>query len=228
MKLSVQNLRIPLAACLFLAVALAGCNGSPPANEAAVDNQLSNSEETRHGQSNENREFQKLPIAKFAGKVTIDGKPPIKDGKLFVILTDPKHLDQHAIGQLPKVFAVCDADGQFAFGTYDLKNHNDGVVAGKYVVTFVQLHKFAPHASKGKRSVSAAASQRPRGKVQYVLPDGLKNLYSDPDTNATQPAFNLDLQPPGKDDYQFDLAVAGKNPVAKPAPHAVTYMVLLE
>ena len=148
-------------------------------------------------------------------------------GKLFVILTDPNHLDEHSRGTLPKLYAMCDADGHFAFGTYDLKHKNDGVVAGKYVVTFVQLHKFTPKgAAKQKSRRTPGGNGESGGYEKYTLPDGLKNLYSDPDHNAKRPEFVLNLQPPGKDDYHFDLTVAGKPPLAKPAPHAVTYMVL--
>lgn len=232
---AMQYLRIWLAACLFWSAMVVGCNGKqsdsqPSGRNRAGDGKQAGNDATQEAAVRfaQNREFQVLPVAKFAGRVTVDGRPPKKDGKLFVILTDPKHLDQNALGQLPKTYAVCDADGKFAFGTYDLKNRNDGAVAGKYVVTFVQLHKFTPRPAKGKRSGGPPPSERPRGRNRYALPDDLKNLYSDPDNNAKQPAFNLDLQPPGRDDYHFDLAVGDKNPVAKPAPHAVTYMVLGE
>ena len=140
-----------------------------------------------------------------------------------MILTDPNHLDEHARGTLPKLYTLCDADGHFAFGTYDLKHKNDGVVAGKYVVTFVQLHKFIPKSAKAKAPPKTPGRD---GYEKYSLPDDLKNLYSDPDHNAKSPDFLLDLQPPASDDYRFDLIVAGKNPLPKPAPHAVTYMVI--
>jgi hypothetical protein len=203
-------------ATVLLAATLAGCNAKPTTSaEQEADVKFDNNPKSRM-----------LPVAKFAGKVTVDGQPPKKDGKLFVILTDSKHLDEHASGQLPKLYAVCNAEGSFAFGTYDLKNGKDGVFTGKYVVTFVQLHKYSGSTTKAGRPVAPGSSRRPQTSVKYALPDDLKNLYSDPDTNVKDKRFKLDLQPPGKDDYQFNLAVIDKDPVAKAAPHAVTYMVL--
>ena len=46
----------------------------------------------------------------------------------------------------------------------------------------------------------------------FVGPDQLMNLYSDPDTNGQIPEFKIDHKPPGKKDYAFNLAVAGKEP----------------
>jgi hypothetical protein len=215
-----------LAVGLICAAAFAGCSGDRSGGEASARKQASNGDAAAAHNFDKNRDFQVRPVAKFAGRITVDGQPPKKDGKLFVILTDPNHLEENALGQLPKLYAVCDADGRFAFGTYDLKNRNDGVFVGKYVVTFVQLHKFPPAPPKAGRRGGPAPADGARGREKYALPDDLENLYSDPDRNSKESKFNLDLQPPGKDDYQFDLTVAGKAAV-KPAPHAVTYMVLV-
>jgi hypothetical protein len=228
-RFAVLPVTLRIVACLCGIAAAAGCNenqndqSSAGSNATAGGAQFDRSDNTGATNFDKNRIFQLLPVAKFAGQITIDGKPPTKGGKLFVILTDPSHLDEHARGTLPKFYAVCDADGHFAFGTYDLKNKSDGVVAGKYVVTFAQLHKFVPKSAKTK---GPSISERRGGYEKYNLPDDLKNLYSDPDRNAKSPAFLLNLQPPGKDDYRFDLVVAGKVPLPKPAPHAVTYMVI--
>jgi hypothetical protein len=220
-----------IAAGLCGVAAVVGCNDetdqrATAGNSPAALPQTGKAEKTGTPDFNRNRVFQVLPVAKFAGRVTIDGKPPREGGKLFVFLTDPEHLDENARGTLPKLYTVCDADGRFAFGTYDLKNKNDGVVAGKYVVTFAQLRRFIPKNPNAKAKTASAREKRPGGYEKYSLPDDLQNLYSDPDRNAKSPTFRLDLQPPGKDDYQFDLAVAGKAPLPKAAPHAVTYMVL--
>jgi hypothetical protein len=229
-RFALPAVTVRIVACLCGIAAVAGCNENPSAQPApgrsatAGDAQIEPADKTSPADFDRNRVFQVLPVAKFAGRITIDGKPPTGAGRLFVILTDPNHLDEHARGTLPKLYAMCDADGHFAFGTYDLKNKNDGVVAGKYVVTFVQLRKFVPKNAKSKGS---STPERARGGYEkYNLPDDLKNLYSDPDRNAKSPAFLLDLRPPGKDDYRFDLVVAGKEPLPKPAPHAVTYMVI--
>jgi hypothetical protein len=147
------------------------------------------------------------PVAKFAGHVSIDGQPPEKDTKLLVILNDPQHLEVPKDG--PKLRAVCDADGNFSFTTY-LKN--DGVPTGKYTVTFAQLHSptsKGPHLGRGGFS------------REYVGPDGLKNLYNDPEKNKSEAEFNIDVATPGKGDYDFNLSVAGKTGVS-PAQYAVT------
>jgi hypothetical protein len=190
----------------FLSVALAqGCG------------QSSNSGSSDDTAFLKNAEFPRERLAKFSGKVTVDGQPPKKDCKVFVILTDPQRLDENAHGMLPKYFAPCDAEGNFGFSTYD---RHDGVPVRKYVVTFVELHAFKQSsrpAGKGQKSGTPA----PSAGTAFAQPDELKNLYSDPDTNVKDSKFLLDLQPPGKDDYHFDLVVKGKEPVLKPAPHAV-------
>jgi hypothetical protein len=199
---------------------MAGCNGSQSANHPA------DRVGTDDSKFEKSRSFHLQPVSKFAGRVTVDGHALKKDTKLFVILTDARQLDENSHGGQPKLFTVCDDEGKFAFGTYDLKDRKDGVVAGKYVVTFVQLHKFVPPAAKRERPT--ASSTPARNLARYALPDDLKNLYSDPDKNVKDKNFNLDLVPPGKDDYHFDLTVAGKDSIAKPAPHAVTYLVLVQ
>jgi hypothetical protein len=136
---------------------------------------------------------------------------------VFVILTNPQHLDENAHSDRPKLYAGCDEQGHFAFGTYD---RDDGVVAGKYVVTFVELHVpgLAQVTTQGR--FKAPVGQVGARKA-YTGPDELKNLYNDPDKNQKEEKFSLDLQPPGKADYDFDLAVAGKD-TAAPGPNAVT------
>jgi hypothetical protein len=212
--------KILLATGLFVAAGLLGCNKGPSADPAAIDNVAATGPETGGGKFDTNREFHMLPVAKLAGRVTIDGQPPKKDCRLFLILTDPQHLDENAHGMLPKYFAACDADGNFGFNTY---SKHDGVFPGKYVLTFVELHVHKPSASSGGRNVKSLPASK-SVTVGYGQPDELKNLYSDPDSNFKDQRFNLYLKPPGKDDYRFDLVVAGKQPIAKPAPHAVQKM----
>jgi hypothetical protein len=215
-RLALRPVTFRLVACLGGMAAVAGCNNNRTEQPAAGGKTGAANFET-------NRVFHMLPVSKFSGRVTVDGKPPKEGPKLFVILTDANHLDENARGMMPKLYTICDADGHFAFGTYDLKDKNDGVFAGKYVVTFALLHKFIP---KSKKSKGPMVAEKRGGNEKYYLPDDLKNLYSDPDQNAKSPAFLLDLQPPGKDDYHFDLVVAGKDPRPKPGPHAVTYLVI--
>ncbi len=142
------------------------------------------------------------PTAKFAGTVTIDGRPPrdaIKNG-LRVLLYDPKN---PPTGNMPPLNAIVNhADGTFEFTTYSL---GDGAPLGSYIVLFVALK----HSLMGKQE-------------GYHQPDALRNLYNDPDKNATNPEFKVEVAPPGKSDYHFDLAIEGKDPVS-PSPKAITH-----
>jgi hypothetical protein len=111
------------------------------------------------------------------------------------MLYDPTKPDI-PIGRRP--LETVDSDGNFAFHTYD---RADGVPPGKYVVTFALL-----------------TYKKKRG---YLGPDQLKNQYNDPDQNAKIPEFNVDLQPPGKKDYEFNLTTPSGE--ATPAgPKALT------
>jgi hypothetical protein len=139
--------------------------------------------------------------AKFAGKVTIDGqKPALERGQsLVVILYDPQKPPPNR--QILPRSARCRPDGSFAFNTYGT---DDGAPIGNYIVLFAVLK---------------AAQGGFRG------PDRLMNLYNDPDKNDKIPEYHLDLKAPGKTDWSFDLAVAGKDPVTTPGPHAATGIV---
>lgn len=221
--------RIRLSALILIASAI-GCGSSqssspaPSAVKSASGASVAEAgaaSEHRGAQSwDDYRRFQARPLAKFAGRVLVDGKGPRKDCKLFVILTDPKHLDENVKGLPPKFFTVCHADGTFGFSTNE---KHDGVLPGKYIVTFVELHeRRIRRGNAGLKTKSTGGSTGDR--VSFVEPDELKNLYSDPDKNAANPKYSLDLQPPGRDDYSFDLNVSGQTPLAKAAPHAVKKM----
>jgi hypothetical protein len=219
--------RILLVASVFVAAGLSGCNSSPSADPAPTRKAAAGGSETGGSKFDTNREFKKLSLAKFAGRVTIDGQPPKPGCKVFLILNDPNHLDENAHGILPKWYEACDADGNFAFSVYD---KGDGAPAGKHVVTFLELHEPPAKSTSSKKSSTGKAGGALKGgggtgNQRYMQPDELKNLYSDPDINVKDQRFNLDLQPPGKDDYHFDLAVAGKT-AAKRAPHAVSTLII--
>jgi hypothetical protein len=64
----------------------------------------------------------------------------------------------------------------------------------------------------------AQLSHNPR--MSFFGPDGLNNLYNDPDVNSKKPEFLIDHQAPGKTDYTFNLSVAGETPPAAPGPKA--------
>jgi hypothetical protein len=172
---------------------------------------VQSAEQLQERQLREHPQF-RLPaaVAKFAGRVTVDGQPPKRNCRLFVILNDPKHLDQTADGGRPELFVACEPNGDFSFS-------HDGVVAGKYIVTFVELHRIAYRGSL----FGIRTSPFLPGPEAHRQPDELHNLYNDPDRNAKVEEYVLDLQPPGSSHYQFDLVVAGKKPVEKPGPNAV-------
>jgi hypothetical protein len=196
-----DRLPVRFAAWLVFAASVAGCNGNQSADQA-LERQIK-----------DNPQLKRDNIAKFAGKVTVDGQPPASDCKMFVILTNAQHLDENAHLRAPRHYAFCDSDGKFAFGTYDKA---DGVPVGKYVVTFAEFH--IPAARGMRRMVGVSGAH-------YTEPDELKNLYNDPDKNQADEKFNLDLQAPGKADYEFDLAVGSKEPAATPGPNAVTSII---
>jgi hypothetical protein len=176
---------------------------------------LQTAEQARQRQIHEHPQFE-LPsaVAKFAGRVTVDGKPPKRNCRLFVILNDPRHLEQTANGERPRLFVACESNGDFSFTTYQ---PHDGVVAGKYVVTFVELHRIF----YGPSTRAIRTSPLTPGPERYPQPDELHNLYNDPDKNAKIDEFVIDLQPPGSSHHNFALVVAGKKPVHRPGPNAV-------
>jgi hypothetical protein len=134
------------------------------------------------------------PVVKFSGKVTIDGQAPSVPARhvLVVILYSAKDMEP---GHETINDAVCDKEGHFEFTRY---SKGDGVPPGSYTVLFAELmHR--------------------RGS-QFTGSDQLKNLYNDPDTSP----FHVEITAPGKTDWDFNLEVAGKDPILTPGPHAVT------
>jgi hypothetical protein len=133
----------------------------------------------------------------LAGKITIDGhEPELRPGaRLFVMLHDRDSLDAR---KGPAFKTSCQPNGEFSFNTY---LQGDGVPPGKYVITIAQLHQ-------GFRQ-------------GYIGPDGLKNLYNDPEVNSKLPEFVIDHTRPGETNCSFDLQVVGRD-AAKPGSHAVT------
>jgi hypothetical protein len=109
----------------------------------------------------------------------------------LVMLWDPKKPDGGVF------HAICDSNGQFEFTSYE---RGDGVPPGQYVVLFAQ---FNPSRRLG----------------EFEPPDLLHNLYNDPDKNT--PEHQITVSAPGRDDYHFDLTVAGASP-ATPGPHSIT------
>src|ERR1700734_455566 len=111
-----------LTAVLLFAVSLPGCTRRKTDKEA-VDQFFT-----------DNPKAKRMEVARFAGRVTIDGLPPEKkpNTRLFILLADPAHFDR-----LPTRRTEVAEDGSFSFTTYLA---GDGVPVGKYVVEFAQLH----------------------------------------------------------------------------------------
>ena len=132
-------------------------------------------------------------VVKFSGTVTIDGQPPeIPDGHaLLLALCAP---NDPPPDKKPPRYAIVHKDGNFQFS-------EDGVVPGSYVVAFALLRRGKPGSFRG--------------------PDSLHNLYNDPEKNASLEGFALDLKSPGKPNANFNLTVAGQEPVASPGPKAL-------
>lgn len=152
--------------------------------------------QTLERQYKDNPQLKRAELAKFAGKVTVDGQPPVEGTVMLVMLNDPKMPSRR---NQPTQYTACAPDGTFEFST---SLRGDGTPAGSYIVTFVELH--------------------PQGNQGYFPPDELKNLYNDPDKNATKPEFHVELTPPGKTGCTFDLKVAGEHPVEQPGANATT------
>jgi hypothetical protein len=190
------------AGCLFATAVLAGC-------EKNQGYQYQTADQAMQEQLKQYPQFHKVNVAKFAGTVSVDGKPPAGNARVFIILNDPEHFDETAHGKGPTRYTNCDQQGHFSFSTYE---RDDGAPVGKFVITFVQLHG---------RPGGRAGNPR-HGPEQYYQPDELKNLYNDPNQNKNEAQFNVNVDSPGKTDYHFDLTVKGKTPVATPGPNALT------
>jgi hypothetical protein len=133
------------------------------------------------------------PVAKFSGIVTIDGQTPSLPPRYAVLLI--LYSDKDAKPGHETIYrTVCDKEGHFEFTRY---SKGDGVPPGTYTVLFEAL--------------------MPRSGSRFTGADQLKNLYNDPDKSP----FHVDITPPGKTDWDFNLEIAGKDPVS-PGPRAVT------
>ena len=141
---------------------------------------------------------QRVAVYPLAGRVTIDGIPPsaIAKGrsKVLVMLNNVSNPDDPPE---KRPFMEADPDGAFRFSTY---GNGDGVPAGKYVFTFAQLNF--------------------RKKEGYVGPDGLKNLFNDPEKNVDKSDFTIEHKAPGRKNYVFDLRTLGEEE-ATPGPKAL-------
>jgi hypothetical protein len=133
-------------------------------------------------------------VAKFSGKVTIDGQTPSVPPRSVLVLMLYSAKDVQP-GHEIIYETVCDKEGHFEFTRF---TKGDGVPPGSYTVLFGEL--------------------TPRHGAQFIGPDRLGNRYNDPDTSP----FHVEIKSPGKTDWEFNLEVAGKDPIPSAGPHAVT------
>jgi hypothetical protein len=138
-----------------------------------------------------------IGVARFSGTVTIDHETPSIPRKRALVLILYSAKDAQP-GHETILYTACDKEGHFEFTRY---SKGDGVPPGSYTVLFAEL--------------------MPRRSSQYSGPDDLKNLYNDPDTST----FHVDIAPPGKADWDFNLDFAGKEPNTHPGPHAITQLM---
>ena len=112
------------------------------------------------------------PLYRIAGTVTIDGTPPeFKQRKqhLVALLYDPEKPD---MPMESRPHTLVRENGHFTFT-------EDGVAPGHYVLAFAVLRR--------------------KGPGNFIGPDGINNLYNDPDVNAkSHPEFVIDHKAPGK------------------------------
>lgn len=127
----------------------------------------------------------------LGGKITIDNEPPIAKSENERLVAIACDAAKPDVKARSNARAFLKPDGSFELPP---------LPPGKYVMLFAQL------------------GYNPR--LGFFGPDGLKNLYNDPDVNSNKPEFVIDHQAPGKTDYKFNLSVAGETPPAAPGPKA--------
>ena len=127
----------------------------------------------------------------LGGKITIDNEPPAGKTETTRLVAIAYDAGKPDAKANSSATAFVKPDGSFAL---------PALPSGKYVMLFAEL-RYNP-------------------RMGFVGPDGLKNLYNDPDVNSKKPELLIDHQAPGKTDYTFNLSVAGETPPAAPGPKA--------
>jgi hypothetical protein len=133
------------------------------------------------------------PVAVYplGGKITVDNQPPVAKSETARLVAIAYDAAKPDAKANGNASAFVKPDGSFEFPP---------LPRGKYVMLFAQI------------------GHNPRGG--FVGPDGLKNLYNDPDVSSKKSEFVIDHQAPGKKDYTFKLSVAGEIPPEAPGPKA--------
>jgi hypothetical protein len=132
-----------------------------------------------------------VTVYPLGGKITVDNEPPVAKSETARLVAIACDAAKPDVKAKSNARAFLKPDGSFELPP---------LPPGKYVLLFAQL------------------GYNPR--MGFFGPDGLKNLYNDPDVNSKKPEFVIDHQAPGKTDYTFNLSVAGETPPAAPGPKA--------
>jgi hypothetical protein len=145
-------------------------------------------------QAYESSGLTRVDLYPLAGTVTVDNAPPSIKAKKTAIVAMAYNLSKTDVPVDQNSWVTVQSDGSFAFP-------DGGLPPGKYVMLFAQLQL---HKKRG-----------------WHGPDGLKNLYNDPDVNSKKTEFLVDHDKPGKTDYRFNLNLAGETPPPQAAPKAL-------
>jgi hypothetical protein len=132
-----------------------------------------------------------VTVYPLGGTITVDNEPPVAKSETARLVAIAYDAARPDAKAKTNAHAFLKWDGSFELPP---------LPPGKYVMLFAQL------------------GHNPR--MGFFGPDGLKNLYNDPDVNSKKPEFLIDHQAPGKTDYTFNLSVAGETPPAAPGPKA--------
>jgi hypothetical protein len=132
-----------------------------------------------------------VTVYSLGGKITVDNGPPVAKSETARVVAIAYDAAKPDVKANSNASAFVKSDGSFELPP---------LPPGKYVMLFAQL------------------GHNPRGG--FFGPDGLKNLYNDPDVNTKKAEFVIDHRAPGKTDYTFHLSVAGETPPEAPGPKA--------
>ncbi len=132
----------------------------------------------------------RVTLSPLGGKITVDNEPPLAKSKTAHLVVIAYNAAKPDAKAKSNARTFAQPDGSFELS----------LPPGKYVMLFAQLI-YDP-------------------RMGFFGPDGLKNLYNDPEINSKKPEFLIDHQAPGKTDYTFNLSVAGGTPPEVPGPKA--------
>jgi hypothetical protein len=127
----------------------------------------------------------------LGGKITVDNEPPAAKSEQARLVAIAYDVAKPDINAKSNPQAFVRPDGSFELPL---------LPPGKYVMLFAQL------------------GHNPR--MGFFGPDGLKNLYNDPEVNSKKPELLIDHRAPGKTDHTFNLSVAGETPPEAPGSKA--------